>query len=179
SNSANYFTNDYSLTIANSGGGSSINGSAILHKEGDGQLILPTANAYTNETKIDEGWVTIRNAQALGAFLPNNTSDTIQPTVTVASGAALHLKPLVAGDNIDLVKNLILAGTGITHPFALINQKGALMSLGGINTLGGPVDFGPQGIRTSDIQVSGNTGIGVELLTPDTDSQLTVTGRVS
>jgi len=42
----------------------------------------------------------------------------------VGRGRAWHLKPLVAGQHLDLVKNLILAGNGITHPFSQISGKG-------------------------------------------------------
>ena len=46
--------------------------------------------------------------------------------------------------------NATLQGMGITHPFAAINQKGALENIGGINS------------TASDIQLIGQTGIGVE-----------------
>ena len=60
-----------------------------------------------------------------------------------------------------------LAGMGITHPFSLISQEGALMSLGGVNTFSGT------------IQLNGVVGIGVELLGPSSASELTLTGFMS
>ncbi|MFO0880161.1 MAG: Ig-like domain repeat protein [Gemmataceae bacterium] len=168
SNSNSYFTSDYSLTVSGQ-----ISGAATLIKLGTGQLILPRANSYTNQTRIQQGWVTIRDA---GAFGPLGVgSDTIQFGVIVSAGASLHLKPN-AGQSINLIKPLTLSGTGITHPFALINQKGALVSLGGDNTIGGSNTS-----RKSDIVLNGVAGIGVEM--PDTavspTSSLTITSSVA
>ncbi len=187
SNINDYFTHDYSLTIT----GTLKDGDIIpplnyvtpgnLIKVDPGQLILPGANTYTGWTDIRGGWVTIQNNFSLGGYIAGG--DTIQPTVTVEPGAALHLKPLTAGASLNIVKNMVLGGTGINHPFALINHKGALESLGGINTIGGPVDLGlGLGIRSSDIQLNGVTGIGVEMpdpTTPTGPSELTLTASIS
>ncbi|MFM7148833.1 MAG: autotransporter-associated beta strand repeat-containing protein, partial [Gemmataceae bacterium] len=173
SNTNLYFTNDYSLTaqfIREPLLPSRL--SSELIKRGTGHLILPNANDYTNKTYIEQGWITVQNVQALGALLPG--SDTVQPPAIVSPGASLHLKPPTADASFNFLKNLVLEGTGITHPFELINRKGALMSLGGNNTVGGII-----GSRTSDIQLAGVAGIGVELLSPSTVSSLTISSQIS
>jgi autotransporter-associated beta strand protein len=66
-------------------------------------------------------------------------------------------------------RNLRLSGTGITHPFGLISQKGALMDLSAANVVSG------------DIQLLGTTGIGVEQVFPVPPSPpalLTLTGQM-
>ncbi len=159
--SNSYFTNDYSLTVT---GG--INGTVTFDKVGTGQLILPNANSYTAPTNIQQGWITIQDPGALGPRIAGKGDDA-QFVTTVFNGAALHVKPLTAGGSINLTNNLILAGLGITHPFSLISQDGALMSLGGVNTFSGT------------IQLNGVVGIGVELLGPSNASELTLTGFMS
>jgi len=77
------------------------------------------------------------------------------------------LKAPNAASPITLNKNLILAGTGITHNFSLINNEGALENIGGINTI------------TGNVQLNGNAGIGVEQVDPAVPSQLTITGNLS
>jgi autotransporter-associated beta strand protein len=167
-----YFTHDYSLTVTgNIGLGS-------LQKVDNGQLILPNANNYTGTTTIEQGWITIQNNLSLGGYILS-LGDTMQPATTVFAGAALHLKPLVAGANLNVVRNFVLAGNGITHPFDLIGGKGALMALGGNDIVGGPINLGAGGIRSSDVFLNGVVGIGVELLGPATQSQLTITGKVA
>src|SRR5207237_207393 len=96
----------------------------------------------------------------------------------VQAGAALHLKPLTPGNNFNWVKNLVLSGLGITHPFGLINQKGALEILGGNDTIGGPVNFGANGGHTSTTQLNGVAGL--RAAAPCTPScHGTTTGRLS
>jgi len=174
SNTQLYFTNDYSLTVTNNPiTGSSLQNPAkpfnpatnqftTFHKQDAGQLILPIANTYLGNTIIEQGWVTVQNNNSLGGTI-GGQGDTVQPGTIVRTGAALHLRPLTpTSPPFNLLENLVLAGNGITHPFGLINQKGALMSLGGLNALGGIVNN-----RSSDIQLSGNAGIGVESLVPE------------
>jgi autotransporter-associated beta strand protein len=177
-----YFTHDYSLTVdsvirddpGDIGFGGvltvvtqSVRGSfPTLNKNDGGQLILTGANTYQGNTFINQGWVTVRNAQALGVGVPGQ-GDTVQPYIYVHSGAALHLMPDLAGNSYDLHKNLILSGRGITHPFDLIGGKGALMNLGGANTVSGT------------IQLYNTAGIGVELLNPFLQSDLSLTGAIS
>jgi autotransporter-associated beta strand protein len=176
-----YFTNDYSLTILSQlFAGSSTSAGATLEKEDGGQLILPNANPnFFGPTNIKAGWITIQNAKSLGDFLTNASDATQQPT-TIAAGAALHLKPLTPGANIDLVRNLIVAGTGITSNFPLINQKGAVMSLGGNNIIGGP---DPTTNRMSGMKLNGVVGIGVEEIDPAygavTPSELTISAAIT
>jgi autotransporter-associated beta strand protein len=162
-----YFTNDYSLTVNGVINGGKPTQLETLGKEGNGQLILTAANTYLGPTLIGHGWVTIQNNQALGGHVPG-LGDTQEPFVTVLAGAALHLKPLTAASPpLNIPYNLALAGNGIAHPFGLINHKGALMNLGGINTATGYVQF------------NGQVGVGVELLAPATGSELTMTGSMT
>jgi autotransporter-associated beta strand protein len=189
-----YFTHDYSLTIYGS-----ISGPAIsFAKVGAGQLILAPNwkdatgvtrhdNPYTGIIFIDQGWITTRYNLALGD-LQSGLGDTVQSPLYVANGAALHLKPY-PGQNINLDKNLVLSGEGIGYPsttFGLIDQKGALMSLGGENTIGNTtvVDPGIAGgtptTYTSWIKLAGNTGIGVENPDPQApQSELAITAPIS
>ena len=143
---ADYFTNDYSLTIE---GGIAGAVAQILTKEGTGHLILPNANnSLLGDSVIDSGWITIQHPDALGPSLV--TVQNGQRNVTVNNTAALMLRPIEAGTNMTFNHNLNLQGVGITHPFALINQKGAVENLAGINTL------------DSNIDLTGKVGVGVE-----------------
>ncbi len=160
-----YFTNDYSLTV-NGVISNIVNPPPFFDKVGTGQLILTAINTYTGSTNIEQGWITIQNDQALGSRIPGR-GDTVQPGTTVFSGAALHLKPLLAGGSLNVPENLTLAGLGITHPFSQISQQGALMSLGGMN------------VETGDIHMIGNVGVGVQNLGPAVSSELTLTGSMS
>ena len=165
---AGYFTHDYSLTV-----NGAISGTQ-LEKLDAGQLILPRDNTYTGGTLITQGWVTIETDQALGARAPG-IGDTAQAATVVADGAALHLKPLTG--NLNLVDNLILSGNGITHPFAFISQKGALMNLSGDNVLGSATIAGVT--SGSTIQLGNVTGIGVDDLGPEPVSNLTITAPIA
>src|SRR5262249_42063305 len=174
SNTNDYFTHDYSLTIIGNVGG------ANLVKVGAGQLILPSANTYTGTTTISEGWITIQNNFSLGAFIGGG--GTIQPKATGPPRAAPPPQPPTPGAPLNPAKNHLPGRTGITHPLAPPHHKGALESLGGLNTVGGPVDLGTGGIRSSDIQLNGVAGIGVEMpdpATPDGPSELTITSSIS
>ncbi len=163
-----YFTHDYSLTVSGPISGTQ------LQKVDAGQLILPHDNTYTGGTIISQGWITIESNQALGARL-TGVGDTVQPVTTVADGAALHLKPLTG--NLNLADNLVLGGTGITHPFAFISGKGALMNLSGDNVIG---TASVAGVAVgSTIQLGDVTGIGVEALGPQPLSNLTITAPIA
>lgn len=141
-----YFTDDYSLTVTGGIGGLA---PQIMTKVGTGHLILPNANIFLeSDTAIDNGWVTIRNPDALGP--PLDDVQEVQPEVTVNTGAALMFYPLEPGTNFTFSHNLDLQGTGISHPFALINQKGALENLSGVNTIDG------------NMAMTNKVGIGVE-----------------
>src|SRR5207302_905662 len=106
-----------------------------IDKFGLGQLILPTGNNYTGPTAIQAGWVTIENAQSLGQQIAG-VGDTVQPTTTVLTGAALHVLPLTG--NLNLTNNFVLAGRGVTNTgYSLIDGQGALMNLSGVNTVSG------------------------------------------
>src|SRR5439155_4714736 len=128
---------DYSLSVRGNIGGIR---STTLDKLGSGQLILPRANSYAGPTSIQAGWVTMQNNNSLGPRI-FGIGDTAQPMVTVFDGASLHLKPLTPGANLNLDHNLSISGTGMTHPFSMIGREGALMSLGGGNTVSGNIEF--------------------------------------
>ncbi len=80
--------------------------------------------------------------------------------------------------------NITVSGSGITHPFALISGKGAIMNLSGDNTLGSDLLTDPV---TGNLVTVGsniyldptanpvNAGIGVENLGPEPVSSLTLT----
>lgn len=158
--SAAYFTNDYSLTI---NGGMSGTAAQKMTKVGTGHLILPNANnQFFGATDINEGWITIEDSSSLGG--PNPSVQEIQPVVDVKDGAALMLKPFATGTSFAFTHNLVLQGSGIQHPFGLINFKGAVENLSGVNTLHG------------NIQLKGQVGIGVEEVFGR--SHLTTTGTI-
>jgi autotransporter-associated beta strand protein len=188
-NTNNYFTNDYSLTLTGGLADNVATNPTDLEKVLGGQLILPTANTgYHGVTVISQGWVTAMNNASLGGYYsgsgvvngypgsfftvngyPVSLGQTVQPYVMVESGAALHLKSPTPGGTLTIPQNLILAGNGITHPFGLISGKGPLENIEGNNTV------------TGDIHLSGVAGIGVEqtnTTTPGAFSELTLTGSM-
>ncbi len=161
-----YFTNDYSLTTTGKISGVQW---TSFYKVGAGQLILPIANTYLGITDIQQGWVTIRNNQSLGATVPGLTDD-VQPGTRVEAGASLHLYPL-AGQSLNIAENLTLSGNGFVHPYGTptgtadgISLQGALENLAGVNTLSGTVNL------------LGQAGIGVDPVFGA--SQLTQTGKM-
>ncbi len=180
----NYFTDEYSLSLAGGLADSAAGNPTDLEKVLTGQLILPTANlGYHGVTDISAGWITAMNSGSLGGYLtaggtepgfplgqgPTALGQTVQPYVKVEDGAALHLRTASPTGSISIPQNIILAGNGITHPFALISGKGALMNLQGNNTL------------TGDVHLSGQAGIGVErtnVSSPTSVSELTLTGSM-
>ncbi|MBM4070658.1 MAG: hypothetical protein FJ271_17140 [Planctomycetes bacterium] len=139
-------TGDYKLTVTGNIGGVS---TSALSKLGTGHLVLPSANTYQGATNIEEGWITIQNNLSLGTPVAN-TPPTLQPFTTVENGAALHLNPLTIGSNLNISNNFQLGGVGTEHDFGLIDEKGAIVSLGGRNTL------------TGTIYIAGQVGIGVQ-----------------
>jgi autotransporter-associated beta strand protein len=164
---SSYFSADYSLAVT---GPITSATTTTLLKLGTGQLIIPGANAgLQGPTLINAGWITIQNDDSLGLPITEAAlGPTVQPDViTVDSGAALQLKPLLAGSNLSIGNNMILGGTGVTNAFGLIDQEGAVEALGGLDTL------------TGNIQLNGNAGLGAELVSPGSPSQLTVTGATS
>lgn len=163
-----YFTSEYSLTLNRPGGTLIGNLNSRLIKQGTGHLIVPTANDnFNGNVTIETGWVTIQNNESFGS-VPSNTSVNNRRTITVARGAALHLKPLNAGQSLTIDQNVSIAGTGIDHPFEKINQQGAIESLNGINTL------------TGNVIMAGASGIGAVLLDPSdfAAGQLFITGHL-
>ncbi|MFO0936555.1 MAG: autotransporter-associated beta strand repeat-containing protein, partial [Gemmataceae bacterium] len=168
---SSYFTADYSLTVTgviqslfSKNIGKQVASDFV--KVGKGQLILPVANTYKGNTIIDAGWVTVQNDNALGGRI-NGLGDTVQPSVTVRDGAALHLRPLSAAVGpLTINKNISLSGSGPNLPYQFINGRGALMNLGGDNVI------------TGDISLRGQVGIGVEQLPQFNTSTLTTKGTI-
>jgi autotransporter-associated beta strand protein len=159
---------DYSLTVIGGLKATPFGGPHfVLSKLGTGQLILPTANngLHLTDWDIVQGWVTIQNSNSLGALIPDRDQN-LQPQATVEFGAALHLNPAAGAPSLDVGQNLVLAGQGISHPFGLINQQGALENLRGNNTVHGNIALG------------GQVGVGVEKVFGD-PSQLISTASVS
>ena len=164
SDSNAYLTDDYSLTIT---GGISGGVADTLTKVGTGDLILPNANtAFTGPTMINGGWVTMRDPDALGSRLVA-TGNSGQTTVTVDSLASLQLLPLIPGTSFDFFHNLVLSGEGNLNTYSLIDNAGALINLGGDNTISG------------NVSLVGTPAIGVVQVFPDAPSQLTITGELS
>jgi autotransporter-associated beta strand protein len=91
---ANYFTYDHSLTVTGEITDTLINPvpRSTLIKQGDGHVILPTENTYTDRTEIRAGWITAQNDRSLGFMNPVH-APTLRPYTTIAAGAALHIKP--------------------------------------------------------------------------------------
>ena len=144
-----------------------ISGNFALSKVGTGQLILPNANPlFTGPTNITAGWVTMQDPDALGAHIPN-VGQGGQTLVTVDSLASLELKALVPGTSFTFFHNLALNGQGNLHAFSLISQQGALINLGGDNTI------------TGNVSLVGDAGIGVVQVDPAAPSELTITGELS
>ena len=152
-----YFAYDYSLTVTGDIGGGS------LTKLRPGHLILPNNNSYTGDTFIQEGWITIQNSGALGNVAMSPITQ--RQNAVISGGAALHIRP---GGMTAITENhnYIVTGSGISHPYDKLNQKGAILNLAGVNTL------------TGIIRLNGSAGIGVEQLPPPVNqqSQLRLTG---
>ncbi len=143
---ANYFTNDYSLTLEPPGGGpGTLFGgfAAPLTKKGTGQLILPTANdKFTGAVTIAEGWITIQNSDSLGAKVAG-VAQNDQPLVTIKDKAALDLYA-PAGQTLDLHQNFSITGLGVTAPsvaLSEIKQQGAIENISGINSIEGNISY--------------------------------------
>lgn len=97
-------------------------GAAGLRKLGTGEVILPNANTYSGDTRIQAGTLTIRNNNALGT--PANGT-------FVAAGGSLDLDG--SGGNLTITSEaLTLNGTGF-------NNTGALRSMVGQNSWSGNV----------------------------------------
>jgi autotransporter-associated beta strand protein len=151
SNTAAYFTQDFSLTIEPPGGGGSspLVGGSTLTKIDNGQLILPVASIkFTGNVTIASGWITVGDNDSLGSEV-TTVSQVSQPLVTIQTGAALHLKA-APGANLNLHQNFDVIGQGIAHPFSEINFQGAIENVEGVNTI------------TGNIFLRGAVGIGVE-----------------
>jgi autotransporter-associated beta strand protein len=169
-----YLANDYSLTIPNANQINSNGFGNELIKDGAGQLIIAQSNAGSlkSATDIQSGWITVEANNALGAAIANPAvGASVQPdSITVESGASLHLLP-PSGTNITLGNNLSLTGTGLaSNPFDMLTE-GAILSLGGNNTLTGQID----------LPSAGTAGLGVDdpiTSNPAAASTLTTTGLI-
>jgi autotransporter-associated beta strand protein len=159
----NYLQNDFSLTVTGSviGGWKFAVGDLtkpLMQKFGAGDLILPSANnKYTSSWEIVQGWVTAENSNSFGAITANITQQD-EPTITIDSGAAVHLyDPATAsglsGTGINIHQNFQIYGPGINSAsttFSQLNQQGAIENIGGLNTI------------TGNILLHGNAALGVE-----------------
>jgi len=103
-------------------------------KEGQGEVQFNAANTYRGTTTINDGYLTIGNANALG------TADKTKPTGTIVNQTLTKAGQLRLGDAAGsgftvLNENLILNGGGI-------NGNGALFNSLGNNNWAGPVNLG-------------------------------------
>lgn len=138
-----------------------------LSKVRAGTLVLPTANTYRGETRVEAGILNIRDSLALG---PANSSFT-----SVKAGAALEIQADALTDSVNttgtdltVTEDLHLSGSGI-------GGTGALRNLVGTN------------VWAANVSLDTNSTIGVD---PDPDhldadalpfndfSQLTITGQL-
>lgn len=171
-----YFTADWSLTIPGTEYGDN------LVKLGNGHLILPEFGDYDGTTDIQAGWITIRNADALGDYnlLLN---DTQQAEVTVRAGAALHLLPMDDGSPMQLFKNITISGDGIAHANPKLNRAGALVNLGGDNLVGMRIDPNTGALVDTlggIITLNGAASIGVsDPVAPTSFSQLLIKSSIT
>jgi autotransporter-associated beta strand protein len=183
-NTANYLTNDYSLTVTgNLLGAWNFNQGVLtkpmMQKFGAGDLILPVANPqFTGPWQIRQGWVTVEDSQSLG-----HTSSTVaqndEPTVTIDAGAALHLYD-TTGNGITLRQNFYVAGNGLNSPtatFSEIVQQGAIENLGGVNSIVGNILLKDQQTVVNGNIVNNPVGIGVEQVFGA--SQLKLSGTIT
>jgi autotransporter-associated beta strand protein len=131
-------------------GSGSINGSTGLVKDGAGTLTLSSANGYTNETKVLEGGLSVRNAtgSATGTskvlVFPQcivSGDGTIGGSLWVASGGVV--KPGVAGPG-TLTISYQLVLDDATLKFDLGTSSDQLVA-GGDLTLGGTLEIANSG----------------------------------
>ena len=134
------------LTIAPASGVTTFSGTLVdglgdtlsLVKTGAGRQVLTGANSYSGATTISAGAFNIQNATALGSAASGTT---------VASGAALELQGSIAVTS----EALALNGTGIAN-------GGALRSIAGANTYGGPITLGSAARINADASTLNITG---------------------
>lgn len=176
-----YLTDDESLTIdGDIAGQGSPSSNSPWSKLGTGHLIIPRSISTQSTITIEAGWITARHTGALGQRNPLR-GDSSQPQTIVMNNAALHILPLNVGDDFGtgagsgnpFIENLNLSGLGITHANPRLNQKGALLNLGGDN------------LFTGDIRLNGQVGIGVDFFSIPSgspnynDSRITFTGAMT
>ncbi len=108
--------------------GATLSTGSTLTKVGGGELVLTAANTYvtptagSDQTFIEDGWITMENDQALGQIqivqsltgdpvtvgnptvgdIPTLVGDTMRQQVVVASGAALVLKQDLNGNSLNV-----------------------------------------------------------------------------
>ena len=113
-----------------------ISGIGGITKFGPGRMLLTQSNTYNGETTINDGYLRITNAQALGSA---NGSPS---TGTTVSGGTLELDGGISVGN----EALTLNGSGPTG-------QGALVNTAGDNAISGPITLG----STSTINVGSGT----------------------
>src|SRR5262249_31671313 len=114
-----------------------------LTKVGPGQVILSHANTYRGSTTVNNGILTVRNAQALGSADDTPAPGTLVNSPLTASGTLQIEDPTGAG--------FIVANEQLTLNGPGFNGLGALDSLNGDNTWTGDVTLGSPDPNGSDV----------------------------
>jgi autotransporter-associated beta strand protein len=122
--------NELVVDAAIVGGGAN----GALTKSGTGRLVLGGSNSYAGATTVNQGFLQITNANALG---------TTAAGTTVSSGGTLELLGNIAVGN----EALTLSGIGMTVGSYAV---GGLRNFSGDNTWGGPVTLGAASRINSD-----------------------------
>jgi autotransporter-associated beta strand protein len=117
-----------------------IGGSTSISLQGTGTVTFMSANSFTGTVGIAAGQLNIQNSNALGS----------SSGVSVASGAALQLQGGIAVASVPLT----IAGAGLSG-----NANGALQSVSGANSYGGPIMIGNGGATVTSSSASGGDGL--------------------
>ena len=117
-----------------------IGGSTSISLQGTGTVTFMSANSFTGTVGISAGQLNIQNSNALGS----------STGVSVASGAALQLQGGIAVASVPLT----IAGSGLSG-----NANGALQSVSGANSYGGPIMIGSGGATITSSSASGGDGL--------------------
>ena len=176
-----YFTSDYSLTVSSTDALRSTTTTKFL-KFGTGQLILPGGQYSTQRPHGNLGGLGHRSEQQLARPAGGGPQQGRDRSTRLDHGSRRRGPALVAArwGTSSSANRLILAGQGITHPFAVLEQ-GALLSLKGNNRATGDI-----GLTTSlgggPSAGASQVGIGVDdpvTTDPPDASTLTTTGTIS
>ena len=169
--SGNVFMNSASTIAADGGTTLSItgvvSGPGDLTTAGIGTVVLASANAYTGNTTVANGILSVQNGLGLG--LPTGVGG----TATVAAGATLQVQGGITVSG----KNVTLAGTGFGNAGSL--PQGALVSQSGANTWAGTITLtGTVALTADPIPTLKSTSTGT-LIGAANGSTLFVAGVVA